>query len=263
MNWLALVVIVWLAVPAWGNPSCGSTLPVGQTVLDGNLGCQSSPTHGLIVQSGSVLDCQGYVIKGPDGLQPDGAQTGHYGIYVLNASGAQVRNCKVKFYERGVRIRNSDNVVVSNTTSVSNTRYGYEITGMPSTWITVEGALIDRNGDEGMHLGGPFTATVGAGIWVTGSVIMNQVAEGLYLLSVNVPVQVRGNVLDGNGQAAIYVKHTQGFLIGANYLPGQEIHVVGNSTGGQVFDNVVGRIDEDPLDGFTPQGNVYMGNVIQ
>ena len=92
-----------------------------------------------------MLDCAGYTLTGSN--QP-GAW---YGIHLDAASGAEVRNCRVTLFRRGIRLRGGGgNALVGN--EVFGNRYGIDLAEATSG-NRIEGNAVHDNRDEGIHVG--------------------------------------------------------------------------------------------------------------
>lgn len=206
-----------LVSPGEANPACGSLLPVGLTVLDGDLDCTSSLTDGLELQTDTVLDCAGYTITGPDmGVTP-GTQTGRYGLRISDgAKRSIVQNCAVQGYERGLRFTNAKKTTVRHSSFCNNVRYGMNYDGFYTWGNVANDVVVCNNGDEGVHWGGPFGQSPTVGELPNrikgGSQIFGNLAEGLYLLNAN-DVRIAGSFVYGNGAAGIYVKQSPDVVI--------------------------------------------------
>ena len=164
---------------ASANPACGAVI-FGTVTLTGDMDCRSSLTHGLILDSNTTLDCAGNLLWGPDMSQPNGTQTGRYGLEINEVANVTVRNCVIKGYERGVRITGSTNVTVEGGNSKKNTRYGYNV-GTNSMGIVLTGNSAINNGDEGFHVGGPLNYSGGPPLLIENCVAYLNWQEGIYL----------------------------------------------------------------------------------
>src|SRR5262245_13586341 len=97
--------------PAAETSSCGNGVACkcnatvrGTVRLEADLvGC--GPI-GLNMSPGAVLDCAGHEIRGL------GPKESHNGVRADRVVDAQIRNCKVNGFERGIRIRGGQRVVV-------------------------------------------------------------------------------------------------------------------------------------------------------
>src|SRR5262245_28909495 len=172
------LVLCWATVSEGGN--CGGGVPcrcgdivAGPTTLTADVGvCASSP--GLTVVSG-VLDCAGHSVTG------SGNPGAWYGILLDGAVGAEVRNCLVSGFKRGIRIDGGrDNRIIGNQ-SFGNWGYNIEVAGAST------GSLIQNNGvgkpsgvvrpDEGIHNGAGSHNTV-----IQGNTVVDSKNENIYIL---------------------------------------------------------------------------------
>ena len=162
-------------------------------MLDAPLG--TCPGVGLVVTSGAVLDCAGYTLTGSN--RP-GAW---YGIHLDAATGAEVRNCRVTFFRRGIRIRGgSGNALVGNE-SFGN-KYGIDLAEATSG-DRIEGNAVHDNRDEGIHVGTGVTAAQ-----ISGNRLIHNKYENLYLLGAS-GCTITGNLLSAAVRgASLYVKHS-------------------------------------------------------
>lgn len=202
---------------------CGDTVTSSIT-LDTDLGVCTG--LGLRVKSGVTLDCAGHRIVGSD---KPGAW---YGVTIDNATGVEVRNCRVSKFRRGLRIRGGSNNVVRSNWAVRN-RYGIDLANS-----TVGNQIIDNrirlNRDEGIHVGNGSN-----GNQVIGNKFTQNRNENLYLLGVTNSL-VEANRLRGSGKAAIYVKHSAYNSFTGNRVVDGLIQVRGESSNNVFEDNQVG-----------------------
>lgn len=98
---LLITAAVFAPVPAAANPACNALI-AGNVKLTTDMNCTASATHGLRLSANTTLNCAGFTITGPDGAQPNGASTGHYGLWASKVGGIRVENCNVTGYERGL-----------------------------------------------------------------------------------------------------------------------------------------------------------------
>ena len=226
----ALGVLLAVAAPAraldctsGANCVCGDTIR-GSVVLSRDLG--PCPSVGLRVASGSVLDCDGHSIAGTG---PDSAL---YGVLFDAATGAEVRNCRVSGFRRGIRLRGgTGNHLLAN--ELQGNVYGVEVAGAtdagPANDHRIENNLVRDSVDEGVHLG-----TGSFGIQVVGNTIRASAYENLYFLNTSA-CSAEANVLEASGAAALYVKHSTGNRFAHNVVRDKLVHVRGGSSG-NVFD---------------------------
>ena len=94
------------------------------------------------------LNCAGFTITGPDGAQPNGASTGHYGLRASNVGGIKV-DCNVTGYERGLYFSSVHDGFVKAATSTE-----IRDTSQPRQQLlrfALRLHTYSSNGDEGVH----------------------------------------------------------------------------------------------------------------
>lgn len=137
--------------------NCGGAIPCqcGDTVkqnyvMTANLGpCQG---HGLKLASGVTLDGQHYQIFG------SGNSSTGYGVYLLNVTGATVKNVSVTKFSRGLRLRDASQNTISGVELFQNGNfsthagYGADVASGARNNIFRD-SLIYENADEGIHFG--------------------------------------------------------------------------------------------------------------
>src|SRR5262249_13126584 len=123
-----------------------------------------------------------------------------YGIHLDAATGAEVRNCRVTLFRRGIRIRGgSGNALVGNE-SFGN-KYGIDLAEATSS-NRIDGNAVHDNRDEGIHVGTGVTNTQ-----ISDNHLIHNKYEHLYLLGAS-GCTVSGNVLAAAARGApLYVKH--------------------------------------------------------
>jgi parallel beta-helix repeat protein len=192
--------------------ACGDTV-VASTTLDADLGVCAGV--GLQVRPGVVLDCAGHTITGSD---KPGAW---YGIHLDRVQGAEVRNCRVTKFRRGIRLRaGGANVIASNELFAN--RYGMDLANATSGNRLLDNWIHD-NRDEGIHVG-----TGADRNEIAGNEISYSKRENLYLLSSDDNV-ITGNVLHHSNNAALYIKHSQRNRVIGNEVRDRPILVRGDS----------------------------------
>lgn len=206
------------------NCVCGDTIQ-GTVVLSKDLG--PCPSVGLRVAAGAVLDCDGHAVTGT------GADSALYGVLLDGVAGAEVRNCKVSGFRRGIRLRGgTGNHLHGNETW--NDVYGIEVAGATEAGEAhdhrIEANLVRDSIDEGIHLG-----TGSVGIQVVGNTVRSSAYENLYLLNARA-CSAESNVLEDSGAAALYVKHSTSNSFVRNVVRDKLVHVRGGSVS-NVFDS--------------------------
>lgn len=232
---------------------CGDTVSAAATLTDDLGPCRGSA---LRLVGSAVLDCTGHAIVG-SGVVPSAS----HGVQLEQVSGAQVRNCRVEGFGRGIRLRGGRDATVVDNELVANT-YGIEVAGGTSAGIAenhrIEDNVVRASALDGIHLG---YGTHGA--LVTGNTIENSGQENLYLLY-NEHSVIRHNTIRGGGAAAIYVKHSEDNHFIANSVSDRPIQIRGRSWGNVFAGNeIVGAAFafEAHEDGF-PHDNLVLGGAV-
>jgi len=262
---LVSAVAVWVATMlASASPSsakvCGGGVPCecgdsvqGVAELQADIGvCTENP--GLSVASGAVLDCAGHTITGSD------LPGAWYGISLDTVTGAQVRNCRVTAFRRGLRIYGGGGHVLIGNESVDN-KYGIELAGQTAgNWI--EGNIIRDNRDEGIHVGTGAIDNV-----ILGNEIVGNKLENVYLLEAQ-GTQVVGNLIRDGRSAGIFVKHSRNSYIADNIVRDTGIRLRGDSWGNVLQDNdlrsdgYLFEADQDELGWTFPHDNQVSGGAV-
>jgi len=214
-----------------GTCGCGDTLQ-GEYNLTTDLQCDGA---GITVTSGSTLDCGGHTITGPGG---DNSQ---FGIYVFQATGATVRNCRVTGWRRGLRIdqgagNHVENVeAFANGDPVSHRQGGYGLDVGSSTDNLIETCNVHDNSDEGIHVGGGSDRTTILNTSSTGNY-----REQLYILQNDGTIVMGVNLQGGNqtSSAALFIKDATGTRVGGATIRDGNLTIHGASTGVVVQDVV-------------------------
>ena len=229
---LALLVtaVVFAPEPAAANPACNALI-AGNVTLTADMNCAASTAHGLRLSANTTLNCAGFTITGPDGAQPNGASTGHYGLRASNVGGIRVENCNVTGYERGLYFSGVHDGFVKHSNFYGNTRYGANLVGPDSYGLLFDANTYFSNGDEGVHISGPMNNGPTKPNRFTNSVASGNVGEGFYLLNAN-NVELDVITTFDNGLAGVYVKQSPSVTISHAHLIGDMMHVYGNSDAG-------------------------------
>jgi parallel beta-helix repeat protein len=217
---LATVAIILLVFEIARAADCGGSVPCAcgdnvrkSTTLVADLSnCRNG---GLRLRAAVVLDCAGHTITGSGRDE---------GIVVDSVSGAEVRNCNVSRFDRGIRIRGGQGNWVHDNQSFQNDNYGVDL-AVATTGNRIEANLIRDNGDEGIHVGSDANDNQ-----ITGNQILRSERENLYLLSVH-GVTVTGNTLADSGSAALYVKHSSDNVFADNQILDGVVQLRGTSSG--------------------------------
>ena len=235
--------------------ACGDRVVASTTLADDLNNCLGD---GLILAAG-ILDCAGRQIAGP------GDRTGSIGIALSGpggqgATGAQIRNCRVRNFGRGVEIRGGTGNVLAGNVLFDN-EVGIWIAAA-SSGNRIEDNYVHDNRDEGIHIGsGARLNTVEANLFV------NNRAENVYLLGASANI-VRDNTLDGAKAAAIFLKNSSGNVIEDNEILDRSVLLRGDSDGNLFLDNdltsgaFVFSAIEDASGWRHPNGNTVVGGQI-
>lgn len=204
----------WLRPPK----SCGWTVQ-GEVVLERDVtGCAH---HGVRLAPFSVLDCAGHEIRGTDD------ESSGYGVRMDQVEQAEVRNCRISGFSRGIRIRGGrDNRVIENEVVANG--YGIEVAG-GTDGVRTEGHRIARNRisesrRDGIHLGGGT-----AQIRVEDNHIEKSGEEGL-TLERSEGVLVSGNTIEESASGAIDLKDSRGGRFERNAVRGSLVKIRGSSS---------------------------------
>lgn len=202
---------------------CGDRVVANVTLPQSLNNCQDT---GLVVAAG-VLDCAGRQIAGP------GARTSTVGVLVrgftgAGAQGAEVRNCRVRNFGRGIEIDSGNENVVDNNV-LFDTEVGLWLGDGARNSVITRNHVRD-NRDEGIHLGeGTQNNEIG---WNT---IVKNRRENLYLIGSS-GNWVHDNTISDAGTAAVLLKHSSENLFSDNQIADRSIFVRGDSQG-NVFEN--------------------------
>jgi hypothetical protein len=148
---LLITAAVFAPVPAAANPACNALIKSNVT-LTADMNCAASATHALRLSANTTLNCAGFTVTGPDGAQPNGASTGHYGLRASDVGGIRVENCNVTGYERGLYFSSVHDGFVKHSNFYGNTRYGANLVGPNSYGMLFDANTYSSNGDEGLHI---------------------------------------------------------------------------------------------------------------
>jgi len=227
---------------------CGDVL-VGTATLSANL---ASCRVGIEVRSG-VLDCAGHSITGP------GSRSSVDGIWVRNATAAEVRNCRINDFRRGIYIGGgSANRLHWNVVRAS--KVGIQLGGGTSE-SRVELNDVGDSDEDGIHLG--------AGTWgnrVGHNHVRASGAESLFLIESHDNV-IEENVLEQSREVAILLRNAVDNRFYRNTVVDRPVLVRGDSHGNRFEENEV------QAGGFTfqafkdngwgyPHGNVVVGGLV-
>lgn len=200
--------------------TCGDTVQASITLTADITGC---PSSALRVLSGVVLDCAGHSISN---IQPKGQ--GH-GVMLDNATNAEVRNCRISNFRRGLRISGGSGNRLLNNESFNN-RYGIDLANA-TTGNLIQGNSIHDSRDEGIHIG-----TGADHNEIRGNTFRDNKRENIYLLRANGNLIV-GNISTGADNTAIFIKHSSANTIADNITADTPIQLRGDSVGNTLVNN--------------------------
>lgn len=231
--------------------ACGDRV-VASTTLAGHL--NSCRQDGLTLIAG-VLDCAGHQITGP------GDRTAFVGIRIDRGQGAEVRNCWVRNFGRGVYVDGGSDNRVERSVLFSN-RVGVWL-GDGATRTQIVDDEVRDNREQGIHVG----AGTSDNLVARNRLVQNR-TENVSLLETRGNV-VADNVLDKSREAAIALKHAVDNTFLRNVLVQRPIVLRGASSGNVFEDNQLAsgrfsfKADEDAVKGWTyPHGNSVAGGSI-
>ncbi len=212
-----------------GAADCGGPVPcacgdrmVESTTLEADLnGCQQA---GLTVASG-VLDCAGHQISGP------GDRTLWDGVELDVAADAEVRNCRIRNFRRGIYLDGGTGNRVGENVLFDN-QIGIQV-GAGASANRIENNEVHDNRDEGIHLGSGSAANVVA----TNHVWANAL-ENISLIDTR-GNRVIENVVGESREAAIFIKHSDDNYLADNSILDRSVLVRGDSSGNVFADNDV------------------------
>jgi parallel beta-helix repeat protein len=246
LSLLSLATLVW-AGPCGGDQPCKCAATVhGSVTLDRDLiGCGRV---GLHLTSGAKLDCAGHTIAG------SGTKKSKYGISLDGVNDAEVRNCVVSGFNRGIRVRGGKGVRVEKNTLREN-RTGIETAGATARGQVLDALiadnLLEKNELDGVHVG---VGTVRPR--VTRNRFVENGQESLNLCGC-VQCEVTENVVEDSVGAGIYARNVSGAYFADNVLKRSFFYVRGDSannvfarneldSGFFVFGGYTGRGTHDP-----------------
>ncbi len=200
---------------------CGGAVPcqcgdrvVADATLTGDL--NSCPGVGLRVVSGN-LDCGDHQVSG------NSESNGLAGIWLDNATGLTVENCRVRNFEDGILVDGGSGNTLADNVAFNN-RHGVWV-GSGATGTVIDRNEVRDNSDEGVHLGSGSTLAV-----VTNNNLHHNEGENLYLLNSS-DNSIADNVMDQSKSAAIFVKHSSNNTFTNNQVLKRTIGLRGDSHG--------------------------------
>jgi parallel beta-helix repeat protein len=250
------------AAPCGGGVPCGCGDSVAADHrLTVDLG--PCPGHGLTVQSGVRLDCDGRRIIG----MGNGSQ--QYGVRLDGrpgrpVTGVTVRGCHVSRFLRGIRLREArgntiaGNVLTRNGDPEARKGYGIDLaTG--SIENLLQGNRVSDSADEGVHIG-----RGSHGNRLLDNEITDSGREGLYVLAADRGVFLR-NTIGGTGTNSLYVKDSSGNRFEGNRFVGRPVRVTGDARDNVFADNAfsgAGLHFQDYRGAGRPRGNRVIGGTL-
>jgi parallel beta-helix repeat protein len=141
-------------------------------------------------------------------------------------SGVTIRNCKVRFFERGLYATNMDNSLVEGNRFQSNTRYGAQLSNDSSANLFQDNHY-RQNKDEGIHIS-DLTPGAPANNFLRDQAYENA-SEGFYLLQAH-GVVLTDIIVRDNGLPGIYHKNTKGSVITNATITNDNVNIL-NDTG--------------------------------
>lgn len=208
------------AAPCGGDTpcACGDKIEGSATLVKDLTDCGRV---GLRLASGASLDCDGHAVSG------QGKDISKYGIWLNGVSDAEVRNCTVSNFERGIRVRGGRGVRIEGNT-IRNTETGIETAGATKKGQVLDAYIADNHLEEneldGIHLG---VGTVRP--HVTRNRLFRNGQESLNLCEC-VQCRITENVVEDSGTAGIYARNVRGAYFADNVLRRSFFYLRGDST---------------------------------
>ena len=243
-----LGILLSAETPAARETECGGEIPcacgdrvVEDYTMTADLGpCTRSLEEpleefiGLRVNSDVTLDCAGHAILGP----ADRAKEA-FGIKVGSSTrageNATIRNCTVRGFWWGIYVVNSSDILLENNIAEDNgwfdpntngTGYGIDIAN--SLRVTMRDNLVQRNGNEGLHLSAS-TSTV-----IENNTFVDNGFEQVYIISAD-NNEIRGNHSTG-GRQGLEMRDSDNNLFSNNFWGEAGKHWLENDNDNNVFD---------------------------
>ncbi len=235
--------------------ACGDRVVAAATLSQSLNNCLGD---GLVLAAGSI-DCLGRQIAGP-GDQTDAVGIRIAGFNSSGATGAVVRNCRVRNFGRGIEIDSGSGNTLDNNV-VFNNHIGIWL-GDGTSGNHLTGNHIRDNRDEGVHVGASTHDNV-----IDGNEFVNNSNENLYLIDTT-NNQVTGNELRESGSASILLKNASDNTFTDNQVFDRPIHVRGGSSNNDFVGNGVSsyyrfQANEESAGSWTyPHHNVVEGGAI-
>jgi parallel beta-helix repeat protein len=211
---------------------CGDTV-VENYVLTHDLG--PCPERGLLIEPGVHFDGGGHTITGINDWDSDTFIDQH-GIHVADANLTErkpivIRNVKVTKFGKGIRIENSNSVVLRRVTTFGNgiasdsqgkpVGYGIDIAAESHHNKIYRATVID-NADEGIHFGSGTHSNI-----VDRVTISRSGKENLYFLRSSKNIVIDSQVLDIKG-LGLYMKNSHENVFRGNTFS-KSFHIIGDS----------------------------------
>jgi parallel beta-helix repeat protein len=187
---------------------------------------------GLRIGAKVVLDGAGHAIRGLGARGSVGLSVGEKG------EGTRVQRLEVTGFERGVRLRGTSRVELSEIEShqngdpVAHVGYGIDLADGASSNV-IDRCRVHGNADEGIHIG-----SHAAGNRISDSEIFDNHRENVYLLA-TIDTVISGSRIHGGGSSAVFVKNSRGAVVKRNRIADRPLTVRGASLGVQAIDNTL------------------------
>jgi nitrous oxidase accessory protein NosD len=120
---------------------CGSTVAESVTLTEDLVGCSK---FGLKLAESVTLDCAGHEIVG---------RGSDDGLRLIGTRNVRIRNCTIRNFKNGMRLGNTNSVLVTNNQFDGN-RVGIRM-DTATTDISIEGNTIRRSRDQGILVAAP------------------------------------------------------------------------------------------------------------
>lgn len=184
--------------------------------------------HGIRLAPFAKLDCAGHEIRAREG-----GATG-YGVRLDAIEQAEVRNCKISGFHRGIRIRGGHrNGVIAN--EIVGGVYGIEVAGQ------TDGGRSEENRVSGNRIVGPERDGIHVGAGTAHTLIESNsiTAAGEEGITVEAcrACELIGNTIDGNAGAAIDINDSTGGRYARNTVRGSLVKIRGSSERNLFEDN--------------------------